>query len=169
MTFFQITPREDPNLRKIVLYVADFLNNRYQNQVESSGLTNLENQLIVRHTEIYDAFEVPHDSFPLLKIYRRYSQGQLENSHRESKITLSYCLLNSQIRQAPAIANWVDINAREALAQFTFEHPGVFEINSSITCDYRTLLQLGEIVYQVDLSFSLGNESNLSCNPNPLC
>lgn len=163
MTYFAITPNEDPNLRKIVLYVANFLNDRYSRQYQQ------ENQLIVRHTEIYDAFGVPNDSYPLLKIFRRYSRGELENSHRDSEVTLSYCLLNTQIRQTPAIANWIDINVREALARFKFEHPGIFEINNSISCRYRTVLQLGEIVYQIDLDFSLSNESNVVCNPNPLC
>jgi hypothetical protein len=165
MSYFAVSPNEDPNLRQIVLYVANFLNDRF---LEQSG-SSLPGQMIVKHTEIYDAFAVPNDSYPLLKIFRRNSRGELESSRRDSDITLSYCLLNTQIRQTPAIANWIDINAREALSRFKFDHPGIFEINNNISCRYRTVLQLGEIVYQIDLDFSLDNESNSVCSPEPLC
>jgi hypothetical protein len=150
MSYQQITPLEDPILRKLVLFVADFLNQRWS-------------QPVVKHTEIYDAFGVPHDSFPFLKVYRRYTRASLENSQRDTEITLAYCLLNVQISQTPAIANWIDINAREALRQFKFNNPGLFDIDNSISCRYRTILQLGEIVYQIELDFTLSNESNTAC------
>jgi hypothetical protein len=168
MTYFPISPLEDPNLRQIVLYIANFLNDRFGTQSLDNPLI-APGQMIVKHTEIYDAFTVPSDSYPLLKIYRRNSRGQLDNSRRDSDITISYCLLNTQIRQTPAIANWIDLNIREAINQFKFDHPGIFEINNSISCRYRTVLQLGEIVYQVELDLSLDNESNSVCSPNPPC
>lgn len=140
-----------------MLYVADFLNQQW------------ESEPVVRHTEIYDAFTVPHDSYPLLKIYRRYSRSTLDNSERDSEITLTYCILNVQINQTPAIANWVDINIREALSTFQFENPGLFQIDNAISCQYKTVIQLGEIVYQIDLNFTIANESNTACNVLPPC
>lgn len=146
-----ITPLQDPTLSHLVTYIADYLNQAWQHH------------LIVRHTEIYDAFAVPHDHYPLLKIYRRYSRNTIDDEERATEISLAYCLLNTQIQQTPAIANWVNVNVIHALQKYRYEHPSLFEISESITCRYRTVLQLGEIVYQIEVDFSLANETALGC------
>ena len=154
-----ITPLNDPTLLKLVGYVADYLNQAWQQH------------LIVRHTEIYDAFAVPFDRYPLLKIYRRYSRNTINDEERTTEVSLAYCLLNAQITKTPAIANWININVIHALQKYRFEHPSLFEIDNNITCRYRTMIQLGEIVHQIEIDFSILNETAQACQDfsNPCC
>ena len=146
-----ITPLQDPTLSSLVSYVANYLNNAWKQN------------LIVRHTEIYDAFGVPHDRYPLLKIYRRYSRSTINDEERSTEVTLAYCLLNTQIEKTPAIANWINVTIIHALQAYRYENPSLFEIEDPITCRYRTVLQLGEIVYQVEVDFSIDNETAQGC------
>lgn len=149
---FPISPHQDPVLTKLVKYVADYLN------------TAWTDQCIVRHTEIYDAYGVPHDSYPLLKIYRRYARATISDDQRDTELTLSYSLLNVQVQKTPAIANWINVNIIHALQQYRFDFPNHFVIDDRITCRYRTVLQLGEIIYQVETDFSITKETAGSCD-----
>ena len=142
-----LTPNQDPTLNRLVIYVANYLNNSYTERV------------VVRSTRCYDAFLVPHNEFPLLKIYRISDRHSLNSTLTDSRITVAYCLLNVVLEEIPGIMRWVSVKLGEALRCFKLENPGLIEFDESFSVRYRTVMQLGEIIYQLEADFSISDES----------
>jgi hypothetical protein len=133
----------DKNLEYIVKFLKEELNR----------INPIPNTIIVKSTRCYDAFNVPFQDFPLLKIYRQRS-SYMPSNKRISSLQIQYGLvLPDQERLLPYL-NWVDHNINRILSQSLWRI-NTFIVNSSKNCDYRVLLnELGIPVYSF-LRFNL--------------
>lgn len=138
-----LSPELDPICKDIVDFLAHELNLAYTK----------EN--IVRSVRHYDAYNVPFQSYPLLKVYRLSDTFSIDNSIRESQMGLSYCLLNAELDRLPGITNWVAETITYLLRKYSLHKQGCLEITGGIRASYKTLLQLGQIIYQIDFTFGL--------------
>ena len=127
---------EDKVLTKIVTFIKEELNRN----------NPIDNTIVVKSTRNYDAFNVPIQDFPLLKIYRQRT-NYLNNNKRISSIQLQYGLvLPDQERLVPYL-NWVDNQINKILSQSIWRID-VFIDKNSKNCDYRVLInELGIPVY----------------------
>ncbi len=126
----------DKNLLKIAEYLRDELNR----------INPIKNTIIVKSIRNYDAFNVPVQDFPLLKVYRQRS-SYLPNNKRVSSIQLQYGLVIPDQEMLLPYLNWIDHNINRILSQATYRI-NIFIQPTSKSCDYRVLLsELGIPVY----------------------
>lgn len=127
----------DTTLDIIINYLKNYLNSA--NPIEYS-------QPIVKSTRNYDAFNIPVQDFPLLKIYRLKSNYRASNL-RISQIQLQYGLILPDLEFLLPRLNWIDFKISEALT-YSRELINIFIQPGSKSCDYRTLInEIGTPVY----------------------
>lgn len=96
-------PLEDQSCKEIAEFLKRHLNEAYTDRV------------VVQGTRYYDAFNVPYNEFPLLKVYRLSDQWERNENVRESQGVISYSLvLPDQETLAPIMA-WVSRHINELL------------------------------------------------------
>lgn len=139
----ELTPQFDPICTDLADFLAVTLNEAYPQ----------EN--IVRSVRHYDAYTVPLQSYPLLKVYRLSDVFSIDNSIRNSQMGLAYCLANTDLDRLPGVTNWVSENIILGLRKYNLHKQGCLEILGDIRANYRTLLQLNQFIYQIDFSFSI--------------
>lgn len=106
----------------------------------------LEGLVIVNSTRSYDAFSVPVQDFPLLKVYRNSTQYR-PSQVRQSRLTAQYGLILPDQERLLPLLNWVDDQISRALS-YIKQDINVFVDQASKSCDYRTLSnELGTPVY----------------------
>lgn len=127
---------EDKILTELVTYIKDELNRN----------NPIENTTIVKSTRNYDAFNVPIQDFPLLKIYRQRTQ-YLNNNKRISNLQLQYGLVIPDQEKLLPYLNWVDNQINKALSQTVWRIDIIIDKNNK-NCDYRVLMnELGIPIY----------------------
>ena len=136
-----ITPIEDELLVGMVSTLKDVLNAAYPDFT------------VVKTTRTYDAYLVPLTEFPLLKLYRT-SDSFRSVGKATSSLTCSYCLANADLERMPGLTRWTGEKIVGGIYQF-----GVINkkhrLQGDISVQYRTISQMGELVYQTDCSFQL--------------
>lgn len=127
---------EDKILTKIVTFIKEDLNRN----------NPIENTIIVKSTRNYDAFNIPVQDFPLLKIYRQRTQ-YINNNKRLSSLQLQYGLVLPDQEKLVPYLNWVDNQINKILSQSIWRI-NVFIDKNNKSCDYRVLLnELGIPIY----------------------
>lgn len=138
-----LTPESDPICSDLGLFLATKLNEAY------------EDATIVRSIRQYDAYDVPFQDHPLLKVYRTSDIFSFDNSIRETQMGVAYCLVNTELAKLPGVTNWVAETVVIALREYGLHKQGCVQVVGAIQANYRTLLQLGELIYQIDFRFGI--------------
>lgn len=148
----KLSPETDPLCADIAKFVATKLNDAYPKE------------LIVRSVKHYDAYNVPYQNYPLLKVYRTLDSYSIDGGIFDSQIGLAYCLLNAELDRLPGISSWVAENVILNLRLYSFYRSGYLEIANSIRANYRTLLQLNQLIYQIDFNFGIKGSIDAICD-----
>lgn len=147
----KLSPETDPLCADIAKFVATNLNEAYTKE------------LIVRSIKHYDAYNVPFQNYPLLKVYRTYDNFSIEHGLFDSQLGLAYCLLNAELDRLPGITSWVAEHVILNLRKYNLYRNGYIEITGGIRANYRTLFQLNQLIYQIDFSFGIKGSIDVVC------
>jgi hypothetical protein len=123
-------------------HIANYLKRELNRRASEEGLT----VPIINSYRLYDAFNVPVQDFPLIKVFRTSSQYTVSNK-RLSSIQVHYSLVLPNLEVLLPYLNWVDYNINEVLS-FALHDITVFIEPTSKRCEYRTLMsELGTPIY----------------------
>lgn len=137
------TPITDPLCFDLAAFLKEGLNREYP-----------EKQ-IVRSIREYDAYDVPFNDFPLLKVYRLIDTFNTEDPGKiENQLQVSYCLVNVDIQDMPGIAYYISRKMVRHLLIYSATR-NTYKLFGQIQSRYRTMLQLNQLIYQVDLNFNV--------------
>lgn len=123
-------------------HLANYLRDELNRRGYSEGLT----VPIINSYRLYDAFNVPVQDYPLIKVFRTSSQYTASNK-RISSLQIHYGLVMPNLEELLPYLNWVDYNINEVLS-FALHDINVFIEPTSKRCEYRTLMnELGIPIY----------------------
>lgn len=130
MTLPNTDPFTDRTCTHLAEYLRDWLNAKHPQE------------LIVKSVRAYDAFNVPYQEYPLLKVYRMSKEGTINrNTKTRSQIAISYILVLPDLEQLTPVLNWVGDQIMDALAAYRIDHEGCSpKIEPSLRIDFRTML-----------------------------
>lgn len=123
--------------------VADYL------KEELNRLNPLkDNFTIVKSTRCYDAFNIPLQDFPVLKVYRNATTYPTDNQRGIESLSGQYGLIMpDQERLLPLLA-WIDKQIADALRQMHFRINIFNTPDALLRSTYRTVIsELGIPVY----------------------
>lgn len=136
-------PFVDPACQRLANYLYQHLNAAYPEQT------------IVQSVRYYDAFNVPANDYPLLKVYRLQDRGSIQQNDAQCSAVISYGLILPDMDKLAPIMAWMRKRMRLYLAAFTIECPGFPRLADEYSAEYRTMLnELTNKVYMF-LRFNL--------------
>jgi len=138
-----MTPERDEVLDDLARFITNELNTAYREHK------------VVETYRTYDAFQVPNQGYPLLKVFRTSDRLSFDDSISDTNISIAYCLLAPTLEMLPGLTKWVTYQMRAILQAYSMNLAGRLKFDQRFSVRYRTLYQLGEIIYQLDFDLSL--------------
>ncbi len=126
----------DPPLETLATYLRNWLNAEFTRQYPTVG------QAIVKSYRTYDAFNVPYDQYPLLKVYRMFEDCSLEDEKDDVTIVVSYSLVYPELERLSPLIVWVRKEIGNALKTRRITHRTCQPVLTSprYRAEYRTML-----------------------------
>jgi len=108
----------------------------------------IANTIIINSIRNYDAFNVPVQDYPLLKVSRIRS-SHITNDRVTSNIALDFCVLLADLEKIAAYTKWIDFRTNELLAYIVHER-NIFVHKGSRNSDYRiTMVELQPVILRI--------------------
>jgi hypothetical protein len=139
--------------------IADYL------KEELNRLNPLKEEFtIVKSTRCYDAFNIPLQDFPCLKIYRVSTNYSTPNKRGVASLSGQYGLIMPDQERLLPVLHWIDENLADAFRQLHYRTNTFLVPGSLVRTSYRTVVsELGIPVYAfLRFDFSVFTDNDAS-------
>lgn len=138
----ELTLDTDPLVENLGDYIAEQINAAYPDRE------------IVRTIRYYDAYLVPSQSFPLLKVFRESQREEADNPLQTVNINIAYCLNMVDIDIQAGISTYITRQIIDAVKRYALEFK-CFKLIGEFSSRYRSLYQMGEFIHQSDINITV--------------
>jgi hypothetical protein len=141
--------------------IADYL------KEELNRLNPLKDEFtIVKSTRCYDAFNIPLQDFPCLKIYRISTNYGTQSKRGVASLSGQYGLIMPDQERLLPVLHWIDEQLADAFRQMHYRINTFLVPGSLVRSNYRTLVsELGIPAYSfLRFDFSVFTDNDTSSN-----
>jgi hypothetical protein len=141
----EIKPYRDEAVSYLAEYLFEYINKEYSSYLDAHPqLRQTMGSVAIRHYAIYDTYNAPNTTFPLLKVYRTTDSWKQGKCLRNSNISIQYALVVPDQEKLMPLLNWVSFQLQKHLLSPSCK----VKIDSGLSVQYRAgMNENGQNIY----------------------